>query len=396
MAELDTLLVDTTTLLSLDLGRAVPGHPTFRNPTSPQAIEALVLYENITLDGPSVKLHEAELGWLLDIDGGVQVRDSSPNEVESLYLRAAALFQSLDWGRLPWQSYGWDYDEQAYLWDQDVRGARSSFSWFEQIASERELNHRFHRRMSFLSWDEVARYLSEHVSDAVASAFTPSPRSGSASGQVDKIVGLVRLFYYLALQESVGGSLLLHPSRAFFGPPGGPSRADSPQYSMLASQIFGVFSDQVQRSYLERRKRWLGSESATVNFSFPLLAGFVQSESERKGWSIGRTISWLREQHEVHLFRKGLRDLLRHLEAHDNVAVNAILEELDRACVQWCEKLDAQVRPTRKFSLQVALPFVSPATDIAVPMPARSPAQKMLVLIGWVLRESIGNAPRSD
>jgi len=164
---------------------------------------------------------------------------------------------------------------------------------------------------------------------------------------------------------------------------------------MLASQIFGVFNDQVQGSYLERRKRWLGSESADVNVSFPLLAGFVQSESESKGWSIGRTISWLRDQHEVHLFRRGLRDLLKHLEAHNNLAVNAILEELDRACVQWCEKLDTPVRPTWKFSLQVALPFLSPATDIAVPMPARTPAQKMLVLIGWVLRESIGNAPRS-
>jgi len=236
--------------------------------------------------------------------------------------------------------------------------------------------------------------LSDHVSEEVASAFIPAG-SGGSDGQVNKIVGLVRLFYYLALQERVGGTLLLHESRAFFGRPGAHSRAAPPQYSMLASQIFGVFNDQVQGSYLERRKRWLGSESADVNVSFPLLAGFVQSESESKGWSIGRTISWLRDQHEVHLFRRGLRDLLKHLEAHNNLAVNAILEELDRACVQWCEKLDTPVRPTWKFSLQVALPFLSPATDIAVPMPARTPAQKMLVLIGWVLRESIGNAPRS-
>ena len=361
---------------------------TFRNPTLPQAIEALVLFENITLDGPSVELHEAELGWLMDIDDGVHVRDSSRSEIESLYLRAAALFQSLDWGRLPWQSY---------QWDEDAKGDDSFFTWFEQIASERELGYPFHRRMSFLEWGEVERYLSDRVSDAVVSAFMQPLRSGanSAAGQVNKIVGLVRLFYYLALQESVGGTLLLHESRAFFGRPGGPSREYPPSYSMLASQIFGVFSDQVRGSYLERRKRWLGSESADVNISFPLLAGFVQSESERKGWSIGRTISWLREQHEVHLFRMGLRDLLKHLEVNDNLAVNAILEELDRACVQWCEKLDTRARPTRKFSLQVALPFVQPATDIAVPMPARSPAQKMLVLINRVLRESIGNAPSS-
>jgi hypothetical protein len=387
MAELDTLLVDTTTLLSLDLSRAVSGQPTFRNPTLPQAIEALVLFEHITLDGPSVKLHEAELGWLMDIDSGVHVRDGSPSEIESLYLRAAALFQSLDWRWLPRQSYQWDTDDD---------GDNSFFSWFEQIASEHELGYPFQRHASFLYWADVEQYLSDHVSDAVASAFTQPLRSSRGDDQVNKIVGLVRLFYYLALQESVGGTLLLHGSRAFFGQPVGFNRTHPPHYSMLASQIFGVFSDQVQRSYLERRKRWLGSDNAAINVSFPLLAGFVQSQSERKGWSTGRTISWLREQHEVHLFRKGLRDLLKHLEAGDNLAVNTILEELDRASVQWCEKLDTPVRPMRKFSLQVALPFVQPATDIAIPMPARTPAQKMLVLISLVLRNSIGSAPSSS
>jgi hypothetical protein len=42
-------------------------------------------------------------------------------------------------------------------------------------------------------------------------------------------------------------------------------------------------------------------------------------------------------------------------------------------------------RPVKRLSLQVALPFVQPAIEVPVPMPARSSAQRMLVLIARIL-----------
>lgn len=73
--------------------------------------------------------------------------------------------------------------------------------------------------------------------------------------------------------------------------------------------------------------------------------------------------------------------------AGDDLGVDAVLHELETAASRWAEKLGTRVRPVRQLSLQVALPFVQPAVELPVPMPARSPAQRMLVLIARILSQ---------
>jgi hypothetical protein len=385
MAKPAPLIVDTSTLLNLDLRSISWSSSRYEKPLMPSAIEALVLFENVLLDGPTVELHAQDLGWLRDIDHGIEILRIERPKLESLYLRAASLFRELEWDRLHWDSYSWD----------EERGGDFAIeaSWLEQRISEQELRYEFPRRMSFQEWRTVAEYLSTSVSADVAESFTQG-LGRSAHSQINKIVGLVRLFYYLALQEAYGGSLLVHPARAFAGLGSQFSQPSAPMpISTLGNQILGRFGESVQKSYLDRRRRWLGAIDADISFQTPSLAQFVAGRGKEKGWSIGRTISWLREQPEVSQFRAGLTALAGYLEESQHEAVNEVLAELEDACARWCHSLKQPARPARRFSLQVALPFVQPAFDVGVPLPARTPAQRLLVFVGWVLRESVNEPP---
>jgi hypothetical protein len=187
-------------------------------------------------------------------------------------------------------------------------------------------------------------------------------------------ISLIRHFYYLALQERTGGALLLHPEKSF--------RGDAPRYG-YADQILGAFDRKVRKAYEHRRRAWLGDTPR--HLPLPPLTRFVLQEAQRRSWNLGRTITWLREQPEVHSFRRGLRMLDDLIEAGDDPGVDAVLHELETAADRWAEKTGMPTRPVKRLSLQVALPFVQPAIEVPVPMPARSSAQRMLVLIARIL-----------
>jgi hypothetical protein len=78
----------------------------------------------------------------------------------------------------------------------------------------------------------------------------------------------------------------------------------------------------------------------------PLVARYVAAVASRRGWSLGRTISWLRTEPEVHRFREGMAVLLAAVESRDDVTVNAILAELDQAAHAWPP--EAGSRPARR------------------------------------------------
>jgi hypothetical protein len=358
MSEFDTVLVDTSTLLNLHAPVFVNREDQMWDDLGYGAVEALVLFDKIVLDGPSIEVNLAKLGWLNDLWDGITIRHMSRADTSRLYLRAATLFNSLNWSSPTLMNY------------------LTRWQLFGQAAGE--LSHEEHFDGSLIDWDDVLQYLSDSQSEEAARGFILPPHIGSKHAGKGALQ-LARHFYYVALQEQVGGALLLHPTKSLF------VANTAPRYG-YSNRIIDVFDKKVQREYSIRRKIWLGDD--VQEMSLPLLTRFVFAESRRRSWSIGRTIAWLREQPEVQLFRQGMRGLMDYVAAGDKAAISAVLHELEKTSDRLAENLGAPTRNHSRFSLQVSLPLLQPAFEVPIPLPARSPGQKMFVLIKWILMDS--------
>ena len=344
------VLVDTSTLIGLNQWPESV-RPQLADFGWTGAIEALVLFDRVILDGPSVQRNQDVLGWLPDLDDGTRIELLRKDEIAGLYLRAATLFRQLDWKKIRLETLGTVLAAREFELPMDLR--------------------------SVTLWSEVEAHLSAEQSREVADAFgRPVRRALRQQTPPDSAltISLIRHFYYLALQERTGGALLLHPEKTFGG--------DAPRYG-YADRILGAFDRKVRKAYEDRRRAWLGD--APRHLPLPPLTRFVLQEAQRRSWNLGRTITWLREQPEVRSFRQGLRMLDDLVATGDDPGVDAVLHELDTAADRWAEKLGARVRPVRHLSLQVALPFLQPTIEVPVPMPARTSAQRMLVLVARIL-----------
>lgn len=80
-----------------------------------------------------------------------------------------------------------------------------------------------------------------------------------------------------------------------------------------------------------------------------------------------------------------MKELAARVGANDDAKIDAVLSELESAAVEWSKQLGAKIHQ-KKFSLQVALPFVQPTFDL--PLPAHTPAQRLLVLIDIMMRSN--------
>jgi hypothetical protein len=195
------------------------------------AVEALVLFDGVILDGPSVQRNEDMLGWLADMDHGTRIESLRSDEVGALYLRAATLFRQLDWEKVRLKQGGARLAVREFTLPMELR--------------------------SVTSWSEVEAHLSAEQSREVADAFgRPVRRALRQQTPPDTAmtIDLIRHFYYLALQERTGGALLLHPEKAF--------RGDAPHYG-YADQILAGFDKKVRTAYADRRRAWLGDTLAT-------------------------------------------------------------------------------------------------------------------------------------
>jgi hypothetical protein len=191
-------------------------------------------------------------------------------------------------------------------------------------------------------------------------------------------VTLSRLFYYLALQERTGTEfLMLDLLKSYM------HTAEVPRYGYSQS-ILDIFDTEVRQKYLEHERRWLGGPAKKIEV--PLLADSVIQTSERKGWSLGRTISWMREWHEVELYRAGMRELVDRVDAGDHAGIDRIIGELQKGIDSWGKRLGSRIR-SKSIGLTVALPLLQPTIDVPLPNLPRRPGSKMLVLIDRLLRE---------
>jgi hypothetical protein len=328
------VLIDTSTVLDLALHDpdAIPDLDT----RGSAAVESMVLFERVYLDARTARADVPSFDWLDELDDGVEFVNDRHTEVEDTYARALRLAEHVVMS-----------GDTADL----VEGGSRTAVW-DEIPSYSRVN-------------SVPRPVADFVERMVEELRLRRP---------DGAMILVRLCYYLALQERLGSLLLLHPSKAY--------DQRRPEFG-YAGRILDVFDSKVRTAYLERRQEWLGEPVPEVRI--PLLASYVLTESARRGWSLGRTISWLRTRPEVRLFREGMTELLARVEAKDNAAVDGILTELEQAAEAWARKLGTKPA-TRTVSLQVSIPIVSPSFAVPIPKLRKTPAQKLLVLVDQLLR----------
>ncbi|MCA2216035.1 hypothetical protein [Jidongwangia harbinensis] len=341
-----TLLIDTSTLLRLQLDRFSPGRRTTAREAA--ALECLVLFDRVLLDGPTIRANRDRLLWTTDIGAGVEILDLEPPNVAGLYVRGAELFAQMR------------------------RGSLGGVLPRGQIPPE--LSREFppaHFNPS-TDWQDVAAFLEGNpetrpVLHAFVSAHGERPRHVSRGPLM-----LMRLFYYLALQESAASALLLDPAKAY---------DEAPRYGQ-ASRLLDVFSTEVRTGYQQRKQRWLGVPQPSM--PTPLLTTFVKATAEERDWSTGRVVAWLREQPEVFSFRAGMAALLDAAEQGDAHATDAIMGELEEAAAQWSSRLGTPVN-RRTIPITVALPFLEGKFEVPLPALSRTPGAKLLVFIDMLL-----------
>jgi hypothetical protein len=358
------------------------------------AIEALVLFEELILDLPTVREHDFNISWLVKMLDGVQLVNYG-EDIRDLYLRAGSLFQEINWPEemadlvdqgtetrevsYEMPGLGRPRDKPKFDLNDPRNGMLLSALWELRGQTTDRFGRKTHKWIPFeeASIADIFVYLANYSADLpgvyLSGVYSPE-KPERLTQRPKRLVSLIRHFYYLALQEKMGGSLLLHPSKSF-------GRLDSPSYG-YAANIIGAFDERVQEAYAQRRDKWLGDRPRTV--SMPALSRFVLAKSDSNRWSIARTIAWLREQPEVASFRQGMRQFIEDIESGDDIAVDSVLVELDRQAEAWSTRLGVDSRRKRHLSLQVALPFIQPAIEIPVPWPTRNPAEKMLVLIRMI------------
>jgi len=338
------ILVDTSTLAELRL------HDPERRPRLSQggaaAVEALVLFEKIYLDSRTVNIDLPTFRWLDELDQGFVMTNNSYEEVQATYRRGMQMAAHIT--------------------------ATPSTADFLQASSspiESELPFRYGNDPQV--WSDLRGYVAHEMSPDTA-VFIDRLMSDLHMNQPSGGILLARTCYYLALQEQLGSLLLLHPTKGY---------AATSSYGQ-ASRILDIFDNRVRNAYKQRYEQWLGQPAQEL--STPLMAGYVMRESDRRGWSAGRTISWLRTTAEVSQFRQGMAELMTRVDAQDHVGIDEVLSELERAAELWSAQIGANL-PRRTVALQPAIPFVSPTINMPVPELKPTPGKKLLVLVDRLL-----------
>ncbi|MFC7532403.1 hypothetical protein [Actinoplanes sp. GCM10030250] len=337
------LLIDTATLLRLQLERWEL--PEDELPRDSFVIESLVLYDWVILDGPSVAYNRQFLNWTADLDDGVEIFTPDAAERARLYRRIAEMFESVADSEI---RPGAELLPVSELGGDDM----PSYPWTMVIA---ELDR----------YPESGPVLSEIKNRVHGRAYRVA--------QLTTLATLMRLFHYLALQQTVGANLLLDRQKA-------PDQ-DVPRYGFTSS-IMENFTGEVRARYAQRRRRWLGE--SVPELPVPALSRYVSSVAQERGWSLGRAVTWLREQPEVVSYRAGMTELVGRLQAGDAAGADEIFVELDGAAERWSARLGAPAA-RRRVPVTLALPLVEAMVPLPVPRLRRTPGEKLLLLIDVLL-----------
>ncbi len=354
-----SVLLDTSSLISLALtqqksGRSRPQIDDFKVSTGvDEAIEALVLYDDILVDGPSVARNNATYPEMEPFVSVCRQIATGDGEEEAIYRGATAAF--ID--RIVQVANPLDdlFDCPLEQW----MGAETGVPIYYPSTN----------------WLDVEARLGGEAARMAAMIRVKSGIDAPSSAVV--CTQLLRTLYYSRLQQDYQADLILHPLKgAYYEPSDGVRTGNT---------ILNLFDETVKRAFYERKAKWLGRPE--VSFKVPLLTSYVVNTS--RSWTdLPATIIELRNSSQARRFREGLSVFIAAADGHDNQKMDTIISQLSTAAEDWSK--DINVKGLTK-AVRVTVPLINMSSELNVPdkkIGAATPSEKMLVFIHTLLSRS--------
>jgi hypothetical protein len=356
---LSTAIIDTSSLIALALAEQesdiVRGdtHTFWRSHGGIDgAIEAFILYDDLVLDGPSLHRNADRLPQLHGYAKRCRLIGVAEDFEDRVY--QSVLNNYVPHVEVSNPAYRDLFHMHTQAWMAAEVGARA----YSPSVGWREIEH-------FLTGQAalVAAGLRKRFGENV-------PMAGAACAL------LLRTLYYFQLQQWHSTDLILHPLKGRF-------LEAPPRYG---AHILGMFDDSVRTAFHERKTKWLGRSD--LSFEIPALTSFVLNQC--RSWKdLLRVVEEVRESKPAVQFRAGLNELLHALARRDNLTVDAILGELERACESWSRSLsESREEKKRLFRVSVPILGVAPTHTATEGDAEQSPARQLLVFIHAVMSES--------
>lgn len=356
------VILDITSLISLSAVTGLPDVPKEERPyfwsrtgRLDTAIEALILYDSVLLDGPSWERNCERSPALTDFS-----RFCQPIAIDKE--RERKIYGSITSNFINRLEATIDNYEGLYGYD-TLRIILGELGFPLNVRAS---------GFASMGWEEVANVLSEGPATAVRSLKHRFERFSDDA--LTACLFLLRTLYYYQLQQECGVDLIVHPIRgAYF--------QNKPR---IGANILGIFDQTVRREFEARKSEWLGLHNA--HLELPLLTSYVLGKCDR--WTdLLDVIEEIRSGDAAVNFRKGLRSLTAAIEDSDNKTIDDILMDLKSAKERWAQTLNAE-GPRRK--VQISVPYIGVSTDIEVPQfrLRKRDGEKMLVFIHTLLSEA--------
>jgi hypothetical protein len=326
------------------------------------SLEAIVLYDNLLIDGASFKRSKAKIPELELFEEFCQVVEVSNLDEQRYYASIEAFYENIKGNKDTINLTSLDLSRPLMEEVQDIDKYMNRSVW---------------------EWQYIEEYLPDYLRNisislrAILGEFTPD---ASAS-----LLAILRTFYYQALQASLNTDLLLHPwkghhyegfykTKAKIGVP-------SP------ASIVGMFESRVRDKHFERRETWLGKG---VSFKYPILTHYILNKAS--SWNdLLKVCMDLRNSNKAKNFRKEINFLRDSIESGDSFAVDEILSSLENQAEIWSKKLNTPVGQTREVTISLRLVIANAGFKVNIPdkkIGKSSSGEKILIFMHELLQYS--------
>jgi len=311
-------------------------------------LEAIILYDLVHLDGPSIRRNDYAIETFEGLKDVVKLIELSPKDEGNCYSSILELTNHIDAN----PNITDLFRGHTQTWMTDECGAGHTYP--------------------SSSWSDVERVLPENLlqiaQELKISFGSYLPFSGAAC------LALIRTFYYQGLQKQLGYNLLLDPWKGYFY-----------ENASYGSSIVNMFDKTVRDNFIQRKRKWLSNQE--VNIKIPMLSQYILNKI--KSWDELLPICLdLRQSNLAIAFREGITHLVDAIEKNDNIMVDEILSSLEWAQVSWSKNLSSTIQPKEKVTFTVPIINLGTEFNIKDPLLTKKPADKILIFIHELLRGS--------
>ncbi len=357
---LPAVILDTSSLISLALmqqraDNSPPNASNLQNLHSgvDAAIEALVLYDELLVDGPSVSRNRLRLPEIQPFVSMCRTIATNEGDEEQIY--RDVLRNCID-------HITGGNNLLAELFEYPVE---------EFMAAEMGVAPYY----PSAQWQDVEDHLGGEAAKLAAAISVKSAGTSRASGAACLL--LLRTLYYNQLQQTNNSDLILHPMKAAY--------YEDDSELRTGNTILNLFDEKVRKSFYERKMQWFGRPD--LSFQIPMLTSYVINRCSM--WrDLPKVIEEVRNSNEAKAFRTGLAAFIGAVESHDNQKVDAIVSELTTASEGWSHSIN---RKGLTKAVKVTIPFTQASTEFNLPdkkIGKSSSGEKMLVFLHTIVSGS--------